>query len=1177
MSFEGGNASPQQERKSLSAEWLKFNIDPAIPLTLRTWLENPAVSAADPAAWPQYIKDAAEQHLGVLPNAIPSHEMRGHLATLLAAHDAEYVEARATMSDVEIEKVEQEAQNVLDQEQDASAIAPHLEEILSEENSAVEGSELEKLRKDLEDLRMALESKSLGSKKEAKVKAAVAWHEAQIARLEQDGTENGEVMPQAEVSQTAEVVSAVLPEEAHVQDRAAALRAEISDIESKYRGNNDVAAAKQLGIEASNREDAGRAIEKMVAEREAEVKRLGSTKESGKPEPQEQVENKRGEISPEAAQLFEKTFNIKSADLASIEGFNYLSAQQQKFVLENLSQLTLGNVREEASRTVSEAVGMRKSEMTQNYGKFLGGVLAGAREAFTSGYTKLKTEKAVVARMEKGGMAQHGALLQELVSNIAKYGPRVNERAGGELVVDLVNIRDRASDQRIREAEFFAIGELNAAAYEFTKTPAEWKGKALGTEEWKITSFFKEKVLRTSGKVQESAYEKRAAAYEQKKRQLEEVLKQKGYDDLKIAETLIGLDSRVHQLQTLRTSPDAMAELANIKDKSFFAESAKQFFKGPGAYMALGAVGRTLGGAALGFFGAPVASATIASFRSWNRSAAELRERDRNARAGVIDNKKGALNVVAAEHAEQTVLVNGKEVQNGLTAKLLRLTERARSAEGDEKKRLLAQLRTRTEYVHDKQKLQRVNYGKPEGRVSRQVALTEALAQALTYLASEDMAADAESTMRYGRTMDKLFGKEVQDKKGKKIRKGGKLSRIEEEILKARKRGRYSDLATSATTAAGFSVAGALIADYFRDDSVFFNRETDPDPRAAAAGAKEGVIGTEKDVEEFVKTLDVEKTDTANAALDGVTEYSNPTFSSDQTAVGSAVESVVGKEALAPYTIQRGDTLIGIMREKIPAIRLMGEETTMARENATMNILRDLTAKELQDIGITSGNVNKIYAGDSINMEKLNEAILARKGMIERAIERFGDAPIGEGAPESIPTATVTEAAPSPLAEPKMPLFRGEFDGELMTQETAAETFPIADTAEDTEVEPLAETVKTEPPSTPEEWTKPEAVATRAKDLQTLFTESLRANDRTAWARWAQGWQSPFSNKSELFLESARQHLISQRGQFIELLKEYKIPFAPQGGESQPESVARFSRLLAEKITPEDLQRLNVS
>jgi hypothetical protein len=501
-------------------------------------------------------------------------------------------------------------------------------------------------------------------------------------------------------------------------------------------------------------------------------------------------------------------FNITPEDIKSIEGFDRLSVGQQKFICENLAQLTLGNVQEEAAGLVSKSVGMRRSQMMENYGRVLGGVLAGAREVLTRGHTKLQAQKEVDARMRGGGMQEHGALLAELVRNMSEKGPRIHDDGRGGLIVDLLNIRDRATEKSLRNEEWFAMNELNAAAHELAQTPAAWGEQTLGVDmglKWDITRFFKEKVGRTKGAVQESAYTKRVEIYEHAKRNLEEILHKKGDSDLKIAQILIGLDSRVYELQTLQTNPNAMEELAAIKDKDFVTESVKQFFKGPGAYMAIGALGRTLAGATVGFFGAPIVAGALGSVRSWNRTAAELRERDRNARAGVRDTKSGALNVVAAERAEQIVMVNGQPMQNGLTAKLARLLSEAQAAEGDKKERLLAQLRTRVEYVHDKERLRRIDYGTATGRVSRHAALTETLAQALVYLAEEELAASAEVKQRTEKTRDRL---------------ARTLSRAEQAIIAARLKGRKSDLVRSAGIAASFSLAGALIADYLHTDPV---------------------------------------------------------------------------------------------------------------------------------------------------------------------------------------------------------------------------------------------------------------------------------------------------------------------------------------------------------------------
>ena len=663
-------------------------------------------------------------------------------------------------------------------------------------------------------------------------------------------------------------------------------------------------------------------------------------------------------LSPDAVRSFEKTFGITKEDLASVEGFDRLSSEQQKFIFENLSQVALGNIEEESARIVSEKGGQRKSETVGNYKRLLNIVLSPARDVM-NGYAELKTKKQAVENLRTSGILEHGDILRMLVDDMVKHGPAVKADKDGNPVIDLINIQMEPQNRTLRNAMRLADFEFNAAAHALAKTPAGWRATVDIEEDGamaRVRRFFREKApaLGNRGKVQENTYAKRETEYNAAKERLAEVLKMNGASDLQIAEALIGVDSRVHQLQTLRTNPDAVGELAHISDQSFSVELAKRFFTGNGGYMALGAVGRTLGGAAFGFLGAPVAAGGLAYLRSWNRTAAELRERDRNARAGARDTKAGALNVVAAEMAEQTVFVNGKEMQNGLTAKLQRLVERAKNAEGDTKKKLLAQLRSRVEYVNDKQRLQRIDYGNTKGKVSRQVALTGALGEALAYLSAEDMADGVETTARAGAT---------------KIRLAQKLDRTEEMLVEARRDARKKELKNSVVTAAGFSVAGALIADYFRDDSAvrgFVGAEATPSaPEAAASGS--------------------------SAPYEATEGAPNP----------EAAPTAPSPEAIAPYAIRQGDTLWDILSQKTSLTEL-GE--TRARENAVANIIKSLSAGELQEIGITSGDARKIYPGDTINMEKLSALITEHKSIIENARARFGTLPIDTDPTQIIPT-----------------------------------------------------------------------------------------------------------------------------------------------------------------------------
>jgi hypothetical protein len=288
------------------------------------------------------------------------------------------------------------------------------------------------------------------------------------------------------------------------------------------------------------------------------------------------------------------------------------------------------------------------------------------------------------------------------------------------------------------------------------------------------------------------------------------------------------------------------------------------------------------------------------------------------------------------------VNVGGQPVQNGLTAKLERLLERTQNeTDPTKKKKLLALLYERVEYVHDRQRLQRIDYGAPEGRVSRQVALTEALAQSMTYLAEDTLAEEAVTRIRqFGAGSDKRMTGAARVKQS--------LDRAQEAIIAARKKGRRSDLVRSAGIAASFSIAGALFADHLQGGGVSH--------------------------------------ETSGAGLDHTD--------------ASGLAGAASADVHAPYTVKQGDTLWDILSQKTDLSEL-GE--TRARENAVANIIKTLKPADLQEIGITSGDVRLIHPGDTINMEKLSSLLHEHHDLIENARVRYGHLPIDTDLADIIP------------------------------------------------------------------------------------------------------------------------------------------------------------------------------
>ncbi len=58
--------------------------------------------------------------------------------------------------------------------------------------------------------------------------------------------------------------------------------------------------------------------------------------------------------------------------------------------------------------------------------------------------------------------------------------------------------------------------------------------------------------------------------------------------------------------------------------------------------------------------------------------------------------------------------------------------------------------------------------------------------------------------------------------------------------------------------------------------------------------------------------------------------------------------------------------------------RISNLENAAAKERFLANVFKSLTSEELAEVGIRSGDVNKIYTGDTIDLEKLEKIIEAK-------------------------------------------------------------------------------------------------------------------------------------------------------------------------------------------------------
>lgn len=662
-----------------------------------------------------------------------------------------------------------------------------------------------------------------------------------------------------------------------------------------------------------------------------------------------------------AAARFESEFGISQAELAGVPGFEKLSAPQQKMVFENLVQSTYGRVKEETISRYSQTAEGRRMEAVDAYGRIAGRVWAGIREVFTKDFNTHKTEQEVADSVKKGGIKEHGDIIAQLTRSMANFGPRVHEDpATGGLLVDLVNID---FDRVHRRKEYKAISNLNSIAHEFAKMPAAWKEHTLGVDaakanEWKVTQLFKAQF--SDERKHQLIYEETSKAFAEAKAVLERTLREDKKSDQDIAKILLGVDQRVQQLQFIQTSPDAITELSNIQDKNIYYETAKSLVGKSGlGYMALGYASRTALTGLIGWFAAPVVSSGLAASRSWNKTAAELRERDRSARMGVTDTKEGSLNIVSAESLIKKT--------KALIYQYYKLSEQIRLRETtmEDPKELHAAMATtlnrldeRISFIRDKQNLNRVNYGARDTYIGRQVELYEILGEGAVIIQNEMLPIGNTVGEQIKRSTtispENTDGESGINRSELKQRLSKFLAHKESSIDSKRRTYRRQELTAQALKAGGMALAGTFLAEYFRSGG---------GSGAAAEASRAGVAG-----------------------------------SGPQTAVleNEFAPAVSGETS---YEIKRGDTLTKILKEHMP--RVTNLENAPAQERFLANVFKSLTPEELAEVGIRSGDVNKIYTGDTIDLERLEKIIEAKKVFVP-AIDVAVDVKLPNSTVESV-------------------------------------------------------------------------------------------------------------------------------------------------------------------------------
>lgn len=465
---------------------------------------------------------------------------------------------------------------------------------------------------------------------------------------------------------------------------------------------------------------------------------------------------------------FESEFNIKREDLENLD-FYSLTEGQQFLVLENLQQLVLGRIHEEALQE-GYIKGYRREKgkfwtnANENTKIFLGNVWRGISKK----YQIAQTEKKKAEKIAKGGFEMHGEVLRQLINGLKAYGPEVEMR-NGKIEIQFAT---GLGEQYKLPAE-----EFNRVANEFCRMPYEWS-------------------LQTADKEEREKYKKTKRRYEEAKKEILNILEEQAGEKnacLKINE----IEGQIQINQFLNSHPEVEEQLQKIKDKKVWLRALRGTLQERGLYFGVGFITRQIAVGVSGLIGAPVAAAVMGGWIARKRGRENLEEREILARIGIEDNSKIAKDFVDAKYLHESI--------DFLLEKLKIADENA-----DE---VYRSLKFHIEDAKNKLDNGTVNFGKSEERLYNQYELIKKVSEGFVYLKQYDLGSLALPEkeidgVKKSRTFDSEYKEDVEVI-NKFLKKQGA------ELQKAQKKYLNNQMIHGALLGAGFAVAGHATRNYF--------------------------------------------------------------------------------------------------------------------------------------------------------------------------------------------------------------------------------------------------------------------------------------------------------------------------------------------------------------------------
>jgi hypothetical protein len=749
---------------------------------------------------------------------------------------------------------------------------------------------------------------------------------------------------------------------------------------------------------------------------------------------------------------FETTFGLTREEMFRIDGFEDLSREQQMLIYENLNELV----------------------QAQSQKSLAGKLFSGFATHF------LNAEKVEEQQFGKGkGMSKYGDFIRRAVETMNEYGPKRVHVENGVLEPDLVSIDfDRAN----RGEQWKAVRALNIAAYKLAQMPVSWQEDGIGTHAedepgersrfskfaTSVSTFFRDRF--SERRKRYLAYQEVQQAYESARDALSAILLESGILPGAVAMKLNEVDHKVLQLQIIETQPEVTEAMETIEDPGFIKKigSAVWEAKTP---LALGYLTRTFFTSTLGALSGPFVAAARGGARSWNQTSAELRERDRNARAGVENPKiaktlediavlegidpvarsgiqnmrlqnlknfvNAELNVVSVVNSKE---VNGEQIDRGLAAKLEALVgtfstgivdgslENINEKGVREKHALLDRLQARVQYTEDKLKLNRIRFGQGAEVPANMARLFQALGAGRMILETFKKDPKTEKTENI-----KAYHEGETDAEGFvtktaiQARLDSFMQTREGTIHNSRRALQQRALTLAMVRDGAIGLAGFELAEYVRDHDMLSTAW-----EKSAAMYKSITETSNFDMSQFVPDPEpgfgpeISEVRAESAFLRPATEGAPEQIILPGEELRSIPENPV-RGARGSYKIERNDTLTEILRNNVPEIKNSIEGS---QDTKIANLLNEfsgkLTDEDLKRIGLRDRNFDLIYEGDSINIDELNKIITEKHflndsvgGAPDTTFESLTSAPSSTESPQATSSRVETPSSPVDVVSPQ--------------------------------------------------------------------------------------------------------------------------------------------------------------